>query len=352
MRVLFHPGVSAALLAALLFGAGTPLSKLLLAQTSPWMLAGLLYAGSGVGLSVARWLGRAPSIVLVAADRAWLFGAVLSGGVVAPLLLMYGLASTPASTAALLLNAEGVFTAVLAWCVFRENVDRRVALGMVAIVAGALVLSVPFGARIDLPSSAPVLAILGACLGWAIDNNLTRKVAHVDASWVAAVKGLVSGATNLALAFLVGATLPSPFVAMSATAVGIASYGVSLTLFVTALRHLGAARTGAYFSLAPFFGALLSLSLPGERLTPALLVGGTLMAVGVVLHLSEEHDHEHTHALVEHDHEHVHEEGDTHHHHPEDGPTPWGTRHRHPHRHEGVTHTHPHYPDTHHQHTH
>lgn len=339
-------GIPAALGAAILFGASTPLAKLLLDGISPWMLAGLLYLGSGLGLLLYRWFSRAPSVRLPRHETLWFGGAVLSGGMVAPVLLMAGLVNMPASGASLLLNAEGVFTALLAWFVFRENVDRRIALGMFAIVAGALVLSWSGEAR--LGTVWPALAILGACFAWGIDNNLTRKVSLNDATWIASVKGLVAGIVNLALAWALGAaSLPTLPLLGAALLLGFLAYGVSLTLFVVSLRHLGTARTGAYFSVAPFFGAMLSIVLLGEPVTVPLLVAGSLMAAGVWLHLTEDHTHEHQHDALEHEHEHTHDE---HHQHKHDFPVTVGKKHRHWHRHEPITHTHAHFPDAHHQH--
>lgn len=345
-------GIPAALLAALLFGASTPLAKLLLVQASPWVMAALLYLGSGLGLWLVRWLRRSPPVRLERGEWRWLAGAVLAGGVVAQVLLMWGLASMPASGASLLLNAEGVLTALLAWFVFRENFDRRIALGMLAIVVGALVLSWPSAGSVEFSSLWPTLAVLGACLGWALDNNLTRKVALSDASWLAMVKGLAAGVTNLLLGWTLSVPWPAWGVAASAALLGFISYGASLTLFVLALRQLGTARTGAYFSVAPFFGALLALGLLDEPLTGTLLLGGALMAIGVALHLTERHEHAHRHVPLDHDHEHTHGVGDDHHAHQHDSPVAPGTRHSHRHHHAGVTHSHAHFPDAHHQHDH
>lgn len=343
---LRQPGVLAALGAALLFGAGTPLAKLLLQTIDPWLLAGLLYLGSGLGLTLYRRLVRAAPVRMARSEISWLAGAIAAGGVAGPVLLMFGLTGMPASGASLLLNAEGAFTALLAWFVFRENFDRRIALGMASIVAGAVILSWP--GEVRFAGLWPALAILGACLAWGIDNNLTRKVSLTDATWIASIKGLAAGAVNLTLAMGLGAHMPPvPHVA-SAMIVGLLAYGVSLALFVVALRHLGTARTGAYFSVAPFLGALLAVML-GDPITPPLLVAGTLMAVGVWLHLSERHDHEHVHDVLEHDHEHVHDE---HHQHEHDPPVPPGTRHTHRHRHEPLVHSHTHFPDAHHRHRH
>jgi drug/metabolite transporter (DMT)-like permease len=341
-----HLGIAAALGAAALFGAGTPLAKLLLDSLSPWLLAGLLYLGSGLGLALYRRCTQAPAVRLARREAAWFAAAIVSGGTVAPLLLLYGLTAIPSSGASLLLNAEGVFTTLLAWFAFKENVDRRIAAGMLSIVAGALVLSWP--GEVQFGAWWPSLAVLGACLAWAIDNNLTRRVSLTDAAWIASVKGLVAGAVNLALAFSLGAALPPLPNVAAAMVLGFLAYGVSLALFVVALRHLGTARTGAYFSAAPFVGAILALPI-GEPLTPSLLLAGTLMAVGLWLHLSERHEHAHRHQEIEHEHSHTHDE---HHHHAHSPNVAGSVRHRHPHRHDALQHSHAHFPDAHHRHAH
>jgi len=344
---LRQAGVLAALGAALLFGLGTPLAKALLGSIDPWLLAGLLYLGSGVGLSLYRLVRRAPAGRLLPGEWPWLAGAIVCGGVVGPVLLMYGLTGMPAAGAALLLNAEGVFTALLAWFVFRENVDWRIGFGMLAIVAGAVVLSWPGDARFT--DAWPAAAILAACLAWAIDNNLTRKVSLTDATWIAAIKGWSAGSVNLALAFGLGATLPPPASLAGALILGSLAYGVSLALFVVALRHLGTARTGAYFSIAPFAGAILAIPLLGESVSPQLVIAGALMGLGVWLHLTEKHSHWHSHVPMAHEHEHVH---DAHHAHTHDEPVAPGTRHRHRHPHVALSHDHGHFPDAHHRHEH
>jgi drug/metabolite transporter (DMT)-like permease len=341
---LRNVGVQAGIGAAILFGAGTPLAKLLLGSVSPWMLAGLLYVGSGLGLGLYRLITRPGRVQLARREVLPLVGAIGFGGILGPVLLMFGLANMPATGASLLLNAEGIFTALLAWFVFKENVDRRIALGMAAIVAGAIVLSIPTGAA--LGSVWPSLAILAACLCWGIDNNLTRKISLTDATWLAAVKGGVAGPVNLAIAFLLGAQLPSAVNIAGAMVVGFFAYGVSLVLFIVAMRHVGTARAGAYFSIAPFFGAVLAVAL-GAMVTVPLIAAALLMAVGVWLHLTERHEHKHTHTAVTHDHWHVHDE---HHQHEHSEPVAAGIRHRHEHAHEPITHSHEHYPDAHHRH--
>ena len=264
---LFNPGVLAALAAAALFGLGTPLAKQLLSVVNPWLLAGLLYAGSGIGLTTARLIRRVPRVHLVRADRWYLVGVIAAGGIAAPVLLMTALAQMPAAGASLLLNAEGVFTALLAWFVFHENVDRRVALGMLAIVAGAVLLS--WNSQASMQQAWPSILVLAACLAWAIDNNLTRKLSLHDATWLAAIKGLAAGAVNLLIATGSGAEWPSLSGTTWALVIGAFAYGLSLVLFVVGLRNLGAARTTAYFSTAPFVGAPVSythLTLPTKRI--------------------------------------------------------------------------------------
>jgi drug/metabolite transporter (DMT)-like permease len=342
-------GVLYALGAAALFGASTPLAKLLLGEVSPLVLAAILYLGSGIGL--AAWLAIRPRDAKPAAfardDWPWIAAAILAGGVAGPVLLMYGLSLTDAASASLLLNLEAALTAAIAWTVFRENVDRRVFAGMAAIVAGGVLLSAGAAPRpAGLLGTALVAA---ACLSWAIDNNLTRRVSGGDAATLACLKGLAAGTVNLALALAIGAPMPQPAGWLAAGLLGLLGYGISLTLFIVALRHLGTARTGAYFSVAPFFGAGLALALLGERQDTSFWLAGVLMALGVWLHLSERHAHQHSHDAMEHDHEHVH---DAHHRHAHE--LDWDAREPHAHRHwhEPMTHSHAHYPDLHHRHTH
>lgn len=340
-----------AILSAVLFGASTPFAKLLVGDgLDPWFLAGLLYLGSGLGLSVIQGLrrlrGTASEAPLRRADLPWLALVALAGGAVGPALLMIGLATTPASTAALLLNVEGLATLLIAWIVFRESVDRRLLIGAGAILAGAGLLSYQGG-----PSGIGfgALAIFGACLAWGIDNNLTRKISAADPVAIALVKGLVAGAVNFALALLSGAHLPAIGTVAFAGIVGFLGYGVSLVLFVLALRGLGAARTGAYFATAPFLGAVLAVVMFHEPVTATLVAAGLLMALGLYLHLSEDHAHDHVHEPMEHEHRHVHDAHHKHVHGPDDPP---GEPHVHAHRHARLVHRHAHYPDLHHRHDH
>ncbi|MBB2202110.1 DMT family transporter [Gluconacetobacter tumulisoli] len=343
-------GIPLALLSAVLFGASTPLAKMLLGSIDPLMMAGLLYLGSGVGLAAVA-LGRsalgtpAAEAPLRRADLPRLGLVILAGGVGGPVLLMLGLARTDAASASLLLNLEGLATMGIAWLACHENVDRRLLAGACAILAGALLLSWQGHAAFG----AGALFVAGACLCWGIDNNLTGRLSAADPVQIAMIKGLCAGDITLGLAGLRGVPAPSAGGILSAAGVGFVGYGISLTLFVLGLRHLGAARTGAYFALAPFVGAVLSVVLLHDPLTLRLLAAGGLMGIGLWLHLSERHDHVHVHEPMEHEHRHSH---DAHHQHAHSADDPPGEPHTHRHRHDRLVHRHPHYPDLHHRHPH
>ena len=348
-------GILYALISASLFGASTPLAKLLLAQIDPWMMAGLLYLGAGIGLGglmlLRRASGAAPSETpLHRQDIGWMALVVLFGGIAGPVLLMFGLVRTSAASASLLLNLEGLATMAIAWLVFRENVDRRLLTGAAAILAGAVLLSWQGAAQLGAPGfDWGALLIAAACLCWGIDNNLTRKLSGSDPLQIAMIKGLAAGVVNLTLAVSAASTLPPLPVTLLTGVIGFLGYGLSLALFVLALRHLGTARTGAYFSLAPFVGAGLAVLILGDPLTAVLGMAAALMGVGLWLHLSERHDHPHTHEPLTHAHRHSH---DAHHQHDHPPGTPPGAVHSHTHTHPPMTHHHPHYPDLHHRHGH
>ena len=349
-RLSLSPAVMAALVAALLFGASTPFAKQLLRDVSPILLAGLLYLGSGIGLGIIRLIRdrgwRVPS--MSGSEWLWLLLAIGFGGVLGPLALMLGLMTTSAATASLLLNLEVVLTAVIAWVVFRENTDRHVVLGMLAIVAGAVLLAWPASSE-HTALGWGALLIAGACLAWALDNNFTRKVSATDALFLAGMKGTVAGIVNTGIALALGATLPAASATGEAMLVGLLGYGVSLVLFVLALRGLGTARTGAYFSTAPFLGAAIAILVFGEHASMLFWVAAVLMGIGVWLHLTERHEHMHTHEAITHTHRHVH---DIHHQHTHDFPWDGSEPHTHEHTHVPIIHSHPHYPDIHHQHRH
>lgn len=339
-----------ALAAAALFGASTPFAKLLLGEVSPVVLAGLLYLGSGIGLALLR-LAQGPDrhareAPYAPRDWGWLAGAILSGGVAAPVLLLWGLSGSGAAATSLLLNFEGVMTALVAGALFHEAVGARIWLAALVMLAGGLVLA--YDPQATLVFSPQSLAIFCACAAWALDNNLTRKVAGADPVVTAMAKGLAAGGLNLALGLAMGGAFPATAIAIGAIALGFLAYGVSLVLFIYSLRHLGAARTGAHFSTAPFIGAAIAVPLLGEPLTPGLLAATALMAAATWLVLTESHGHEHEHRRLAHAHRHVHDEHHQHPHRGDEGPEP----HAHEHWHEPMRHAHPHAPDLHHRHEH
>lgn len=342
------PGVPLALGSAALFGTTPAFSKLLLGTVSPFMLAGIFYLGAGIGLSIYMLLrgsaARESEARLKGSDLPFLALAIMSGGIVGPVLLMLGVERSPASTSSLLLNLEGLATMAIAWLAYRENVDRRLLAGALAILAGAVVISWN-GNAVALSPGAMLVA--AACLAWGLDNNFTRKISAADPVVIATIKGLVAGTVNIVIAFASGASWPPAGHAFAAAAVGFFGIGVSLVMFILALRHLGTARTGAYYSLAPFIGAILAIAVLGETPTLRLAIAGALMAFGLWLHLSERHDHAHEHDATEHDHSHMHDE---HHRHVHKGDI--SEPHSHWHRHEPLRHKHLHYPDLHHRHGH
>ncbi|MFZ5914888.1 MAG: EamA family transporter [Pseudomonadota bacterium] len=340
-----------ALLSATLFGLATPFSKLWLENLDPWLLAGLLYLGAGTGLGAQALLRRLrgrpeQESRLVRADLPWLAAAIFMGGMAAPVLLMLGLALTSGAGGSLLLNLESIATIAIAAMVFREHVGLRIVAGAVLIIAGALALSWRGDAFIP---DAGALLILAACVAWGIDNNLTRRISAADPTQITMLRGLIAGSVNTGLALGMGAGLPAaePLAAVFLT--GWLGYGVSLVLFVMALRELGTARAIAYFSVSPFIGAAAAIPLLGDAVTAQLLLSGALMGAGVWLSLSEQHHHVHTHEALVHSHRHNH---DDHHQHTHGEEVPHGEPHSHTHRHEPLTHAHPHWPDLHHRHGH
>jgi drug/metabolite transporter (DMT)-like permease len=307
---------------------------------------------AGIGVAALRRIvpsivSGAPEPALSRADLPWLAAAIGAGGILGPLLLMFGLARTEAATASLLLTLEGVATALMAWFIFHENFDRRIAIGMTSLVAGAAVLS--WSGTPSFDTIVGPLAIAGACVSWGLDNNLTRKISLSDPLQIAMLKGLVAGPFNLILGLSVSRQIPSASGILLTGVVGFLGYGVSLALFVLALRDLGTARTGAYFSTAPFIGSAAAVVLLGEPITAQLLLAAALMAFGIWLHLTERHEHEHFHEALVHTHPHVH---DIHHRHTHKAGDPPGEPHTHAHEHRPMRHTHPHMPDMHHTHRH
>lgn len=342
-----------ALGSALLFGISTPIAKSLLKEAEPLMLAGLMYLGAGLGLSLyAVATGDCHRFILFKGlvgkgDWRWLTGAILTGGMLGPVFLMTGLSSISASTASLLLTLEGVFTACIAWFAFKEQYDARIVLGMAALTAGAITIAWNGGPVAGTMQG--LLAVVAACLCWGLDNNFTRKISLGDPVRISALKGLTAGGVNTFLALSLGIPLP-PTTFLTATAMlGLVCYGLSLVLFVLSLRHLGASRTGAYFSLAPFIGTATAVAFLGDLMSWSLVAGGGLMAIGVWLHLTERHEHEHVHDAICHSHWHKHDDHHTHEHGPDDSS---GQQHQHRHTHARLQHCHTHYPDFMHIHPH
>lgn len=344
-------GAAAALAAAALFGVSAPLGKLLLRDAEPLVLSGLLYLGAGLGLIGVGWLRRVRRATagretpLRMADVGLLLGVALAGGILGPLLLLCGLQRLSALSASLLLNLEAPLTILLAVLVFGEHLGRRETAACGLILLGLVVLSAHDGAlRAD---GLGVAAVCGACLSWAVDNNLTQRLSLRDPLTVARAKGLLAGGASLALALGLGQRLPAARVAAAALLVGFGSYGLSLVLAVYAMRLLGAAREAAFFATAPFVGAAAAVPLLGDAVGARELGAATLMAGGVVLLLRERHDHLHVHRPLEHEHAHTHDE---HHRHAHTAADPPGEPHSHRHTHAALEHRHPHVPDVHHRH--
>ncbi len=348
---LIWPGVPLALASAVLFGASTPAAKLLLGSISPWMLAGLLYLGSGLGLGLFALIRHftqehPPEASLTRRDLPWLAAVIGAGGIAAPVLLMIGLSQVAAASASLLLNLEGLATMAIAWLAFHEPLDRRLFAGAVAILLGAALLKFQSGAQHFGVGS---LAIAGACLCWGIDNNLTRKLSFSDPVHLTSIKGFVAGLTNLTLALLTHPAIPPIPATLGALVTGLLGYGVSLVLFTLALRHLGTARSAAYFSTAPFIGSIIAVAVLHDPVSAGFWAAALLMAGGVAIHLLESHEHEHEHLEQNHSHRHVH---DAHHRHGHSPLDPPGEPHTHAHDHAHMVHAHAHMPDLHHRHRH
>jgi drug/metabolite transporter (DMT)-like permease len=348
------PFILQVLLAALLFGVSAPLAKLLLGEVEPVPLAALLYLGSGLGLLVIKLLQRLGrkgiqhEAGLRRQDLFWLAGAMLAGGVGAPIVLLFSLQRTPAATASLLLCFEGVATTLIAFLAFREAISRRAWWAIGLITLASILLS--FNPQAKWGFSAGSLGILAACVLWGMDNNFTRNISSRDPLTIVIVKSLGAGGFSLCLALLLGSTFPTWGSILWALALGSLSYGASIVLFIRAMRGLGAARTSALFGTAPLAGVLLSILVFKEFPAWLALLALPLMLAGALLLVNDRHEHAHTHASLEHDHSHSHDDG--HHQHTHEGGLALAQRHSHAHAHESITHSHQHMPDTHHRHDH
>lgn len=346
---MYKASILKAIFAALLFGIAPALTKSVTSAFSPLMIAGILYLGSGIGLSGYLLWKRPPLGEWQELGKAWkpAMMAIVLGGAVGPGLMVYGLSTTPAATASLILTLEGVFTALIAWVLFKEHFHIRIGTGMLFVVAGAMVLS--FSGKPEPGQFAGLVALFGACFAWGLDNNYTRMASHVNSTILACCKGLAAGAANVILAISLGAPLPATGVFAQIGVIGLLCYGTSLIFFIEALRGIGVSRTAAYFGLAPFAGVIFSVAWLGEGITLALIIASVLVALGIWLHITEKHDHEHAHPQMNHAHWHEHDE---HHQHRHSWPWDPSKPHGHPHCHAPVVHTHGHFPDLHHRHTH
>ncbi len=340
-------GILLALVSALLFGASTPASKLLLADLSPFQLAGLLYLGAALGVAPLTMMARRrePRARLDLANRRRLAGAVILGGIVGPVLLLMGLQRASAASVSLILNLEMAATAALGVAVFREPLARAGWLGVAGIVAAGVLLSSGGG----WPGAAAGLLVAAGCICWGFDNHLTAQIDGVTPERSTLWKGAVAGCVNLAIGATVAPLTLSPATLAAALCVGALSYGVSISLYIASAQQLGATRAQGLFALAPFFGASLSLLILGEALSPPQQFAGAILVVSVAALLSSRHSHLHGHEAIEHIHSHRHDDGHHDHVHPEHAPD---TRHTHWHRHEPLVHSHPHWPDLHHRHEH
>ena len=341
-------GYSVGLLAACLFGASAPFSKLLLDSVDPQLLAGLLYLGAFVAVTpFVATRPRRREAALKRSDLPRLAAIVLTGGVVAPVLLMIGLERVSGVAGSLLLNLEGPLTLVVGVVVMHEYLGRRAAFGTVAIFGGSALIGLR--GTDGTVEGLGVLLIGLACLGWALDNNLTQSISGRDPFQIVALKTGVAAAVNIGLALMRGESGASWGVVGGALALGALAYGISILLDAYALRLLGAAREAAIFATAPFAGALVAIPLLGESWSSPDLLAAAAMGVGVALLIADRHDHLHAHEAFDHEHRHVH---DTHHDHPHDAGFGAMEPHSHPHRHRRLVHSHPHVSDSHHRHDH
>jgi len=341
-----------ALLAASLFGVSAPIAKLLLGEVEPIVLASFLYLGSGVGLFIIKLLkkyGKTNLIIeakIKKADYFWLAGATLAGGIIAPITLLFSLRNTPAATASLLLNFESVATTLIAALFFKEYVSQRAWWAVITITSASIFLSLNQGLTWGFSMGA--LGIVAACIFWGIDNNFTRNISAKDPLVIVMIKGLASGMVSLVLAILVGNQIPNWNTILGAMVLGSMSYGLSIVLFIQAMRGLGAARTSALFSTAPLAGFGLSFVLFNETPNKMLIVALPLMVAGMLFLINEEHSHRHVHGEMIHEHSHNHNDG----HHEHTSIQNKDTVHSHPHEHPRIEHEHDHMPDTHHRHSH
>jgi drug/metabolite transporter (DMT)-like permease len=336
-----------ALLAALFFGASAPISKLLLGDVPPVLMAAFLYLGSGTGILLTRLIQRISSnereAGIKSSDVKWLVGAIISGGIAAPIILMISLKNTPASTASLLLNFECVATTLIAMLIFKEAISRRAWIAIAVITLASILLSTNFGNSWGMSLGA--FGVIFACVLWGVDNNFTRNISAKDPLTIVAWKGLISGTFSLLLGLLLGQRFPTLTSILSILLLGFLSYGFSTMLFIYSMRGLGAARTSALYGTAPLAGVLLSIVIFGELPSLLFIIAAIIMVGGALLLINEEHAHSHVHTVLFHEHSHRHNDH-AHKHDEVDGV------HSHEHEHLAEEHEHGHMPDIHHRHGH
>ncbi|MBV7274075.1 EamA family transporter [Clostridiaceae bacterium UIB06] len=349
-----YKSIAQVIIAAILFGSSAPISKILLGKIDPIPLAAFIYIGSGVGLLIFKIIEKYFSTnynkeaPLGKKDIPWLLAAVFFGGVFAPIILMNSLKTTPASTASLLLNFESVATTVIAVCFFKESAGKRIWFSIIFITLAAIILSWDFSNQWGLSIGA--IGVITACVSWGMDNNFTGKISLKDPFSIVIIKGIGAGSFSLILAIILKSSFPSIGVIVEAMILGCFSYGLSIVLFVLALRELGSARTSALFGTSPFIGALVSFVLCGDKISLTFVMGFPLMVIGTVLLLKENHEHKHLHKAITHEHKHNHIDG--HHGHVHDEKVDKDIYHSHVHTHDIIEHSHPHTPDSHHKHVH
>jgi len=281
-------GVGCALMTAISFGSSIPMSKFFLTEVSAWMLAGLMFLGAGLGLLgiylIKNWIKppSTPVKTIQSSDYGWLGLAIAIEGIVALNLMTLGLETTPSAVASLLLNFECVFTAVLAWTVFKQPLYRKVLIGVVIVTSGGILLSAS-QSNGSVGLSWGALAVIGSCLAWALASNVTAKFADRDAVQVAMVKTGIAGLINVIVGLICGQSLPSLDITLGIFVVGFIGYGISIVCMVLALRNLGSARTGAYLALSPFVGVLIAIAFLHEPITPIMVVAALLMMIGAML---------------------------------------------------------------------
>src|SRR5258706_999448 len=338
-----------ALLAAIFFRASAPIAKLLLGDTAPIFLAAFLYIGSGTGISLVKLTQRMRSKDVEAgikrADIQWLVGAIISGGILAPIVLMVSLQNTPASTASLLLNFEGVGTTLIALLFFKEAISRRAWTAIIIVTLASILLSTNFGSSWGM--SVGAFGVVLACTLWGVDNNFTRNISGKDPLAIVAWKGLVAGTFSFFLAWFLGNPFPAVKTILGTLILGFVSYGLSTMLFIRSMRGLGAARTSALYGTAPLAGVLLSIVIFGEFPSFLFVIAAILMIGGALLLINEQHEHSHVHTALFH--EHSHKRDDPAHGH--DDANAEGV-HSHGHEHPAEEHKHDHMPDIHHRHGH